>query len=132
MADLLTVFAAAAVVFAAGALWYMILAEPWMSDVGMPRGPDGKPAGGQRPVVFVYSFVLLLIVSGMMRHIFASAGIATAGAGLVSGLGIGLFLITPWIAINNAYGARPARLTAIDGGYATLSCALIGVVLTVF
>jgi len=34
--------------------------------------------------------------------------------------------------INNAYGDRPFKLTLIDGGYATLGCAVIGAVLTLF
>ena len=46
--------------------------------------------------------------------------------------GIGLFFISPWIMINNGYGGRPFKLTLIDGGYATLGCAAIGLVLGLF
>jgi len=74
----------------------------------------------------------MIVVSGMMRHVFAMSGIETFSSGLVSGLGIGLFFISPWIMINNAYGDRPFRLTLIDGGYATFGCAIIGAVLTLF
>jgi hypothetical protein len=49
--------------------------------------------------------------------------------GMTSGLGIGLFFIAPWIMMNNGYTARPFRLTLIDGGYAALGCAVIGLVL---
>ena len=72
----------------------------------------------------------MIVVAGMMRHIFATSSITTVGAGLVSGLGVGLFFISPWIMINNAYAMRPFRLTLIDGGYATFGCAFIGAVLT--
>jgi hypothetical protein len=74
----------------------------------------------------------MLLVAGMMRHIFGMVGIASPGAGLVAGLGIGLFFISPWIMINNAYEMRPFRLTLINGGYATFGCALMGLVLTLF
>ncbi|WP_417523315.1 DUF1761 domain-containing protein [Marinovum sp.] len=128
----LSVLIAAAAGFGLGAVWYMVLAEPWMEAVGIKRGPDGKPEGGQSPVMFAITFVMLLLVAGMMRHTFVLSGVDTLGKGLVSGLGIGLFFISPWIVINNLYGSRPAKLSVIDGGYATVACALMGLVLTLF
>ena len=130
--EILNVIAAAAAGFALGAVWYMVLAEPWMNASKVPRGADGKPEGGQSPLLFAFTFLMQLIVAGMMRHIFALSGSDTPAKGIVAGLGIGLFFIAPWIAINNAYGMRPAQLTLIDGGYAACACALIGLVLTLF
>ncbi|QFT58296.1 hypothetical protein FIU94_05610 [Sulfitobacter sp. THAF37] len=128
----LAVIAAAAAGFAVGAVWYMLLAKPWMAAAGIKVGPDGKPEGNGSALPFVLSAVAMLLVAGMMRHIFALSGIHLPGEGLVSGLGVGLFFISPWIMINNAYAGRPLRLTLIDGGYATLGCAVIGLVLTLF
>ena len=34
--------------------------------------------------------------------------------------------------MNNAFGKRPVKLTLIDGGYATIGCAVMGLVLTLF
>lgn len=130
--EVLNVIVAAAAAWALGSVWYMALAEPWMQASGVPRDAEGKPEGGMSPMLFVGSFILILIVAGMMRHVFALAGIAGAGKGLVSGLGIGLFFITPWIALNNMYSMRPPKLTLIDGGYATLACAVMGLVLVLF
>ena len=130
--EFLNVFVAAAVGFALGAVWYGALAGPWVKASGVEVDADGKPKGGMSPMIFVISFVIQLIVAGMMRHIFALSGIDTIGAGLIAGLGIGLFFITPWIALNNMYAMRPKLLTVIDGGYATLSCAAVGLVLALF
>ncbi|WP_323763877.1 DUF1761 domain-containing protein [Marinovum sp.] len=130
--DFLSVLIAAFAGFGLGAVWYMVLAEPWMEAVGMARGADGKPEGGQSPVMFAITFVMLLLVAGMMRHTFALSGVDTLGKGFVAGLGIGLFFISPWIVINNLYGNRPFKLSLIDGGYATTACALMGLVLTLF
>lgn len=130
--DFLSVLIAAAAGFGLGAVWYMVLAEPWMEAVGMERDADGKPKGGQSPVMFAITFVMLLLVAGMMRHTFAPSGVDTLGKGFVGGLGIGLFFISPWIVINNLYGNRPFKLSLIDGGYATTACALMGLVLTLF
>ncbi|WP_146347717.1 DUF1761 domain-containing protein [Falsiphaeobacter marinintestinus] len=130
--EILNVIVAAIAGFALGAVWYMALAEPWMDAANIKRGPDGKPEGGQDPKLFAMTFVLQLVVAGMMRHVFELAGIDTVGKGIVAGVGIGLFFISPWIGINNLYGGRPAKLTFIDGGYATLACGVMGLVLTLF
>ncbi len=127
----LSVIVAAIAGFAFGAVWYMTLSKPWMEASGIKVGNDGRPEGGS-PVPFVLDFVAMLLVAGMMRHAFALAGIMTFGKGLVSGLGIGLFFISPWIMINNAYGMRPFKLTVIDAGYATFGCAIMGAVLMLF
>ncbi|MDA7423480.1 DUF1761 domain-containing protein [Thalassococcus lentus] len=130
--ELVNVIVAAVVAFAAGAVWYMKLSEPWMDASGVPRGPDGQPEGGQSAGLFAFGFLMQLIVAGMMRHVFELAGIDTIGKGIVSGLGIGLFIITPWIGLNNSYAGRPLKLTMIDGGYAAIACAIMGAVLTLF
>jgi hypothetical protein len=93
---------------------------------------NGRPMGNGSPLPFVLSGIAMLLVAGFMRHIFASAGIDGVGKGLVSGLGIGAFFITPWIMINNAYTSRPMMLTVIDGAYAIIGCGLMGFVLNLF
>lgn len=124
-----SVLAAAAAGWVFGAVWYMTLSRHWLEASGLRRGPDGRPEGSS-PLPFVLSAVAMLIVAGMMRHIFGMSGITTLGGGLIGGLGIGAFFIAPWILINNAYGMRPFKLTLIDGGYAVFGCAIIGSVLT--
>ena len=130
--EILNTLVAAIAAFAVGAIWYMVLAEPWMEAVGAPREADGKPQFEQSPKLFAMGFVCQVLVAGMMRHVFASSGVDTLISGTVSGFGIGLFFITPWIALNNLYSMRPAKLTLIDGGYATLACTIMGLVLVLF
>lgn len=114
-----------------GAVWYMALSKPWMAAAGLRPGPNGRPEGDSA-LPYMLSALAMVIVAGMMRHTFVGSGIFTFGKGLVSGLGIGAFFISPWIMINNAYTGRPFRLTAIDAGYAIFGCGIIGAVLTVF
>ncbi len=130
--ELINVIVAAAAAFAVGAVWYGVFADPWMTAAGIERDENGKPKGGQNPMMFAATFVLQLIVAGMMRHMFELSGIAGFGKGLVAGLGVGLFFITPWIAINNMYCSRPSKLTIIDGGYAVVACTIMGIVLALF
>ena len=129
--EFVAVLVAAAAGFAFGAVWYMALAKPWMAAANIKLGPDVNPENTS-PLPYIMAAVAMVLVAGMMRHTFALSGIDTIGKGLMSGLGIGLFFISPWIMINNGYGDRPFKLTLIDGGYATFGCAIIGAVLTLF
>ncbi|RFP90854.1 DUF1761 domain-containing protein [Rhodobacteraceae bacterium 63075] len=130
--EIINVLVAAGVGWGIGAVYYGLVAEPWMEAANISRDANGKPEGGQSPVMFAVSFILILIVAGMMRHVFTLSGIDSIGAGVVGGLGVGLFFICPWIALNNMYGMRPRMLTLIDGGYAVLACGATGFVLTLF
>jgi len=127
----LAVIVAAVAGFAFGSAWYMSLANPWMEAANIKVGENGRPENDSA-APYIMAFLAMILVAGMMRHTFALSGIETFGKGLISGLGIGLFFISPWIMINNAYGGRPFKLTLIDGGYAAFGCAVIGAVLTLF
>jgi hypothetical protein len=127
----LAVIVAGAAGFGFGAIWYMALAKPWMEAANIKTDENGKPEG-DTPLPYIMAAVAMIVVAGMMRNTIALSGIDTLGKGLISGLGIGLFFISPWIMINNGYGGRPFKLTLIDGGYATFGCAVIGLVLTLF
>lgn len=129
---LMNVLAAALGGYVFGAIWYMALAKPWMQAAGIKMTTDGKPDGNGSALPFVLSAVAMVLVAGMMRHIFALSDIDTISKGLVSGLGIGLFFIAPWTMINYAYAGRPFKLTLIDGGYAVFGCAIIGAILVSF
>ena len=130
--EFLNVIAAAFASWVFGAVWYMSLAKPWMEVSGVEVGEDGKPANGSDPMPFILSALCMVLVAGMMRHMLGMAGIDSVGKSALVGIGIGLFFISPWIMINNAYTGRPFKLTVIDGGYAVCGCAIIGIVLALF
>ncbi|WP_195821062.1 DUF1761 domain-containing protein [Roseobacter sp. MH60115] len=130
--EYLSVLIAGVAGFMFGAVWYTVLADKWMAASGVALDESGKPANRSDPVPYITSLLGAILVAGMMRHTFELSGIDTVGKGLVSGLGIGLFLVSPWIATFYSFGARPRSLILIDGGYATFGCTLIGIVLTLF
>ena len=127
--DFLIVIGAGLASYIFGAAWYMMLADKWIEAAGIEADENGRPPNAG-PLPYVVALVCAIIVAGMMRHIFALSGINTVGAGLISGLGIGLFLVTPWVATNYVFADRNRRLIWIDGGFATGGCTIIGVVLT--
>ncbi|MGB3314367.1 MAG: DUF1761 domain-containing protein [Albidovulum sp.] len=129
--ELISVIVAGAAAYAFGAFWYMNLAKQWVAASGIAVDADGKPAN-KSVAPFIISGVAMVIVAGMMRHVFGMAGIETLGAGLVAGFGFGAFIALPWIVTNYAYSDRPKALTYIDGGYAVFGCTIIGTVLSLF
>lgn len=130
--ELINVVVAAAVGFGVGAVWYGVLSKQWMEASGVAVGDDGKPANNSDPTPYIMGFIAMLLVAGMMRHVFALSEISTMGKGLVSGFGIGLFLAAPWLMICYGFAGRPRQLLLIDGGYAAVGSAAIGLVLTAF
>lgn len=130
--SVLSVIAAAVASFAIGSFWYKALSGAWIRASNVPVDEKGMPQNATNPFLYIGTFVLQLVVAGMMRHMLATAGIDGIFTGLIAGAGVGLFIITPWIALNNAFAGRPILLSAIDGGYATLGAAAMGTVLGLF
>ncbi|MEO0656057.1 MAG: DUF1761 domain-containing protein [Pseudomonadota bacterium] len=128
----LAVIVAGVASFMFGAIWYSLLAKPWMEASGVVLNEDGVPANRSNPLPYITAILASILVAGMMRHVFVLGGIDTVAKGLVAGAGVGLFLAAPWIATNYGFAGRPMRLTLIDGGYAAIGCTVIGVVLTLF
>ncbi len=125
----LAVLVATIAAFIFGAVWYSVFAKPWMADSGVPVGDNERPQNASSPVPYVTCFVAQILVAGMLRLMMDQIGITSLGNALQWGAAVGLFFITPWIALNNGYSMRPFRLTMIDGGYATFGCAIMGAVL---
>ena len=127
--EILGVVFAAVASFVLGWIWYSAFSAVWVEASGVVLDERGKPKHAASAKMLAGAFLAQLLVAGMMRHIFSTSGIDGPVPGFVSGVGVGLFFITPWIAMNNGYVGRPWKLTVIDGGYATVGCGLMGVVL---
>lgn len=125
---ILAVLIAAAAAWVFGAVWYSVMAQPWLDAAEL----DEDSIDRANPVPYVISFLCAVLVAGMTRHILASSGVTSFGGGLVAGLGLGLFIACPWIATNYLFAQRRPSLIVIDGIYAAVGCALIGGVLGLF
>jgi len=125
---LLSVLIAGAAGWIFGAIWYSVMSKQWMEAAGLTE----ETINHKNIPAFVGSFLCAVIVAGMMRHVFASSAVDTVGEGLVSGLGLGLFIATPWLTTNYLFAQRPMKLILIDGIYATVGCTVIGTVLMLF
>ena len=130
--EFLNVIVAALAAFAFGAVWYMSMSKVWIAAAEIPVDANGRPQGNGSPMPFVVGLVAMVIVAGMMRHVFVMSGLTSIGEGVMGGAGIGAFLITPWVAMNYAFGMRKPALTLIDGVNSVVGCTIMGVVLTAF
>ena len=130
--EYVAVIVAAAGAYAFGALWYMINAKVWVEAAGVETDENGRPANGSSPSPYILSAICMILVAGMMRHMFSMAEIDTVNKGFTAGLGIGAFLALPWILTNYAYAMRPRMLSVIDGAYAVIGCTIIGIILALF
>jgi len=130
--EILNVLAAALGAFAFGAVWYMAMSKPWIAAAEIPVDAQGKPQGNGSMMPFVIGILAMIIVAGMMRHLFEMADIDTIGKGIVAGAGIGAFFVTPWMAMNYAFSMRKSALTVIDGVNVIFGSTIMGLILALF
>ncbi len=123
--EFLSVIAAAVVAWIFGAVWYGIIAKPWMAASGLTEEAIDR----KNPAPYIVSFLCTLLVAGMTRYVLATSGVDTLGKSVLTGLGLGLFVATPWIATNVMFGQRDRGLIWMDGVYPTVAMALMGAVL---
>jgi hypothetical protein len=130
--EYLNVIAAAIGAFAFGAVWYIAMSRPWIAASGVPVDANGRPQGNGSAAPFVVGLIAMVIVAGMMRHMLVTSGVTTLGGGALAGLGVGAFLITPWVAMNYAFSMRKPALTLIDGVNSVVGCTIMGAILNAF
>jgi hypothetical protein len=130
--EFLNVIAAALAAFAFGAVWYMSMSRAWLAAAEIPVDANGKPQGNGSAMPFLVGLLAMIVVAGMMRHLLGASGVVTVGGGAIAGLGVGAFLITPWVAMNYAFAMRKPGLTVIDGVNSVVGCTIMGAVLNAF
>lgn len=124
----ISVLLAAAAAWAFGAVWYMVIGTRWMDASGLEENDIDR----SNPAPYVVSYICVVLVAGMTRHIFVNSSITDAWPAIVSGLGLGLFVAAPWVATNVMFSQRPKDLIWMDGAYPVIGMALMGLVLSWF
>jgi len=121
----LSVVAAATAAWIFGAIWYGVVGKQWMAASGLTE----ESVNRSNPAPYIVSFLCALLVAGMMRHVLVTSGVETVGKGLLTGLGLGLFIAAPWGVTNVLFAQRDRALIWMDGVYPSVGMALMGVVL---
>ena len=123
--DYLSVIAAGVAAWIFGMAWYMVFANQWMDASKLNK----KSVNRSNPVPWVASLIGSILVAGMMSHMMDKTNIVGIEESLLTGLGLGLFMVSPWIVSNILFGQRSRRLIWIDCGYPIIGMGIMGVVL---
>ena len=124
--EFVSVIAAAVVAWVFGAVWYGVIGKQWMAASGLTEETIDR----KNPAPYIVSFLCVLLVAGMMRHILGGTGPHSGFSGTLTGFGLGLFVAAPWIATNVMFSQRDKNLIWMDGVYPVVGCTLMGLVLT--
>lgn len=126
--EYLNVLAAAAGAWIFGAVWYGVMGKRWMAAAGLTEETINRA----NVTAFVGSFICAVLVAGMMRHVLVTSAVTEISKSALTGLGLGLFIVTPWITTNYLFAQRPKDLIWIDAVYATAGCTIMGLILALF
>lgn len=121
-----------------GAIWYTVLARPWMEAQGKtPREFKALRAAHWKSApwlpfvaVFVADIVMAWVLAGLLAHLGAAA--VTVWNGVISALFVWVGFVATTIATNNMFGMRRFMLTAIDAGHWLAVLVVMGIVIGAF
>jgi Protein of unknown function (DUF1761) len=123
------VILAAVLFFVLGAVWYTVLATPWLSGIGKTAEQIAKEHGGS-PLPFVVGFLAILVMCYTLNWIVGRAlQPITAGSGAQSGATVALGLVGATLALNYGFEARSVSLWLINAVYVLIGLAMAGAII---
>lgn len=133
------ILTAAVAAWVLGAIWYGILAKPWVAAQGktMEAFKAERTAEAGRPaayvpfaVAFLAEFVMAWILSGIVGHL--GPGQVTVRNGVISALFIWFGFVLTTVTVNNMFGGRKPMLTVLDAGHWLAVLLLMGAIIGAF
>jgi hypothetical protein len=112
----IAVIIAALAGFGLGAVWYTLLAKPWMHAIGKSED-ECKKQGSAQVVPFAICIVALFVMALMLAGIMGHLGDITVRGGVVSGFFVWLGFVITTMGVNHAFAGAKPMLTLIDGFY---------------
>jgi Protein of unknown function (DUF1761) len=127
----LAIVIAALAGFGLGAVWYMVLAKPWMHAVGKSEG-ELRPEGSAKALPFAIAIVALFIMAWMLAGIMGHLGQVSVRGGVISGFLVWLGFVITTMGVNHAFSGAKPMLTVIDGLYWLVVLMIQGAVIGAF
>jgi hypothetical protein len=130
----LAVVVAAVVAWLAGAVWYRLLANPWVAAHGKTMEQFKAEQAARKGSVhawlpfalaFLAELLMAYVLAGMVGHL----GTVTIRSAVISGLFVWAGFMLTTMLVNNAFAGRRYALTAIDAGHWLLVAIAMGVVI---
>ena len=130
----LAVVVAAVVAWLTGAVWYGLLANPWVTAHGKTMEQFKTEQAAHNGSVHAWlPFALALLAELVMAYVLAGMvghlGTVTIRAAVISGLFVWAGFMLTTMLVNNAFAGRRYALTAIDAGHWLLVVIVMGVVI---
>jgi len=121
----LAVWIAAIVFFVLGAIWYSLMAAPWMAAIG--KAADAATGGS--PLPYAIGFIAILVMCYTLAWLVRRLGVMTLVAGLRLGATVALGFIAATLALNYGFEARPMVLWFINSVYVVVGLAISGAII---
>jgi hypothetical protein len=123
------VILAAVLFFVLGAVWYTVLAIPWLAGIGKSIEQISREHGDSR-LHFIVGFVSILVMCYTLDWIMRRASVPpTAGSGALYGTVASLGLIGAAMALNYGFEARGVSLWIINAAYVLVGLAMSGAII---
>jgi hypothetical protein len=103
--------------FGLGAVWYMVLAKPWMNAIGKTEAELARDTGSAKALPFIIAIIALFIMAWMLAGLMGHLGQVTVRGGLITGAFVWVGFVITTIGVNHAFSGAKPTLTLIDGGY---------------
>ena len=116
--------------FGFGAIWYMVLAKPWMHAVGKTEAD--RPQGSAQVVLFAIAIVALFVMAWMLAGLMGHIGNLTVRGGVITGFFVWLGFVITTMGVNHAFSGAKPMLTLIDGGHWLAVLLIMGAVIGAF
>jgi hypothetical protein len=122
------VWIASIVFFVLGAIWYSVMAVPWMAAIGKTAEQLGREQGAS-PLPYVVGFIAILVMCYTLAWLMHRLQAATLVAGLRLGAIVAIGFIAATLALNYGFEARSVTLWLINSAYIIVGLALAGAII---
>jgi hypothetical protein len=122
------VWIASIVFFVLGAIWYSVMAAPWMAAIGKTMDELTREQGAS-PLPYIVGFTAILVMCYTLAWLMHRLQAATLAAGLRLGAIIAIGFIAATLALNYGFEARSVTLWLINSVYVIVGLALAGAII---
>ena len=119
---------ASIVFFVLGAIWYSVMAAPWMAAIGKTMDELTREQGAS-PLPYIVGFAAILVMCYTLAWLMHRLQAATLAAGLRLGAIIAIGFIAATLALNYGFEARSITLWLINSAYVIVGLALAGAII---
>jgi hypothetical protein len=129
----IAILLAAVVAWLGGAVYYTVLAKPWIAahgkTVDQHKAELNTKTGIARFAPFILAFVAELVMAWVLAGMVGHLGTVTIRSAVIAGLFVWAGFAVTTMLVNNAFARRRFMLTLIDAGHWLLVVVLMGVVI---